>query len=318
MGVVASVAQRAITSRKIDLEAGLRSQGLDSLDLLRLAIELEETLGRPIPLSGILTDASVQSIAAAIAEDLHRESESLVLLQPGAEKCRTGVLCIPGVGGTVFSFDPMIEGLPSWCPVYGLPYPGISGDRQALSRVEDLADRLVESSISILPKRPILVGYSFGGFVAFEFARRVIERGHDPIVVVIDAAPVSLALYRTGLGRLRNWKLRLANVLPDSIAKRAGLNGSSAMKHLRSVVAASFEAIRHYSPTPLDVPVTLLRTMETDFSPFQEVEDLGWRKLTPRVTVDSLPGRHLDVFRGASMELAQKIRVIASDGRNDP
>ena len=315
--VVATVAQRMVAPRKIDSRAGLRGQGFDSLGLLRLAIDLEKALGRPIPFSDILTDASVASIAAAIADNLHRESESLVVLHTGVKKCRTGVFCIPGVGGTVFSFDPMLEGLPSWCPVYGLPYPGISGERRVMSRVGDLADVLVESSMSILPKRPVLVGYSYGGFVAFEFARRIIERGHEPVVLAIDTAPISLGIYRGGFGKLRNWKLKLANVLPESIAKRAGLNGSFAMKHLRSVVAASFEAIRHYDPEPLDVPVHLLRTSETDFSPFEKIEDLGWRKLTPRVTIDYLPGRHLEVFRGASMELAQKIRVLVTHVRNE-
>ena len=100
--------------------------------------------------------------------------------------------------------------------------------------------------------------------------------------------------------------------------ERCGLGVFSfAVRHLRAVVAASFEAIRHYTPEPLDVPVHLLRTRETDFAPFDEIEDLGWRELTPRVTVDYLPGDHLEVFRVASMEVAQQIREITSRGRRD-
>jgi thioesterase domain-containing protein/acyl carrier protein len=316
--VVHRTVQKLVGTREIVSDRPLRKQGFDSLDMLRLAIDLEKELGRPVPLLRILMESSVESIARSIADDIHRESDPVVTLHPGASHCRTGIFCIPGVGGSVFSFERLVDGLPSWCPLYGLPYPGISGERKPKSRVEDLADTLVDASISKLPKNPILVGYSFGGFVAFEFARRLVEREYRPVVVVIDAAPVSLALYRGGSGTIRNWKLKLANVLPESLANRVGLEKSFAVKHLRSVVAASFEAIRHYNPAPLDVPVTLLRTIETDFSPFEEVEDLGWRKLTPQVTIDYLPGRHLDVFRGASMELAQKIRVIASDGRNDP
>ena len=313
--IVTAVAQKVTAQREIDPTAALRTQGLDSLDLLRLAVDLERALGRPVSLSDLLTDASVESIAAVIAGDFHREAEPLVILRSGSKDCRTGVYCIPGVGGTVFSFNRILGGLPSWCPVYGLPYPGISGDREPLRRVEDLADALVESSISMLPRCPVLVGYSFGGFVAFEVARRIIERGHEPVVMVIDAAPESLALYRGGLGTLRNWKLRLTNVLPESIAKLARHNSSFAMKQLRSVVAASFEAIRHYEPESLDVPVHLLRTSQTDFSPFDDIEDLGWRRLSSRVTVDHLPGRHLDVFRVASVDLAQKICDVVSSGR---
>ena len=315
--LVLQTVQKMVASRRIEPATGLRHQGLDSLDMLRLAIELEKVLGRPIHLSGILTDSSVASIARSIAEDIDREGDPIVTLHPGAALCRTGIFCIPGVGGTVFSFERILEGLPSWCPVYGLPYPGISGDRKPISRVGDLADVLVESSISKLPKNPILVGYSFGGFVAFECARRLIERGYDPIVLAIDAAPASLAMYRGRSGTFRNWKLKLENVLPQSLIKRVGLNKSFAVKRLRSVVAASFEAIRHYSPEPLDVPVCLLRTKETDFSPFHEVEDLGWRDLTSRFTIEYLPGEHLDVFRVASMELAQRICEKASRGRRD-
>ena len=318
LDVVLQTAQNMVAPRRIDPDRGLRNQGLDSLDMLRLAIDLEKALGRPVPLSGILTDSTVKSISKCIAEDLHRESNPVVTLHPGATHCRTGVFCIPGVGGTVFSFERFVEGLPSWCPAYGLPYPGISGERKPKSRVGDLADALIESSISKMPSNPILVGYSFGGFVAFEFARRLVEKGYHPTIVAIDAAPVSLEMYRGGSGTIRNWKLKLVNVLPQSLANRVGLNKSFAVKHLRSVVAASFEAIRHYTPEPLDVPVTLLRTKQTNFSPFEEIEDLGWNELTPRVTIDYLSGHHLDVFRVASMELAQKIRVIASRGRRDP
>jgi thioesterase domain-containing protein len=259
----------------------------------------------------------VSSIAERIAADFHREAEPIVTLHSGAAFCRTGVVCIPGVGGTVFSFERVLDGLPTWCPVYGLPYPGISGERKPRSRVEDLAEALLESSSGRLPKNPILVGYSFGGFVAFEIARRLVERDYEPVVLAIDAAPASLAMYRGGSGSLRNWKLKLANVLPESLANRVGLNKSFAVKHLRAVVAASFDAIRHYDPKPLDVPVHLLRTRDTDFSPFNDVEHLGWRDLTPRVTTDYLSGNHLEVFRVASMELAHKIREIASRGRQD-
>ena len=312
---VLQTVQKMVAPMQIDSTRSLRQQGLDSLDLLRLALELEKVLGRPIHLSDILSDSSVDSIAERVAEDMHRESDPIVTLHPGAAFCRTGVFCIPGVGGTIFSFERMLDGLPSWCPVYGLPYPGISGERKPESRVGDLADVLLESSAAKLPRVPILVGYSFGGFVAFEFARRLIERGHRPVVVAIDAAPASLAMYRGGSGSLRNWKLKLANVLPASLANRVGLNKSFAVRHLRSVVAASFDAIRHYDPEPLDVPVHLLRTRETDFSPFHEMEGLGWEDLTPRVTTDYLSGQHLEVFRVASMEVSQKIREIASRGR---
>ncbi|MCP4740673.1 MAG: AMP-binding protein [Actinomycetales bacterium] len=308
-------ALRMSTSRRIDPEIGLRSQGLDSLDLLRLAIDLEKVLGRPLPLSEMLSNASVRSITKAIAQDLHREAQPTITLRQGVERCRTGVLCIPGVGGTVFSFDRILDGLPPWCPVYGLPYPGISGDRKPLSRVGDLADALVESSLPELPKNPVLVGYSFGAFVAFEFSRRIKERGFEPIMVAIDASPASLAFYKGEFGRLRQWKLKLANVMPESIARRTGFRSSFAMKQLRSVVAASFEAIRHYEPEPLDVPVHLLRTTKTDFSPFDKNEDLGWRALSSRVSVDYLPGQHLEVFRVASMELAEKVRELVNHKR---
>ncbi|MCP4895324.1 MAG: hypothetical protein GY911_16115, partial [Actinomycetales bacterium] len=141
--------------------------------------------------------------------------------------------------------------------------------------------------------------------------------GFEPVVVAIDAAPASLVMYRRGSGSLKNWKLKLANVLPTSLADRVGIKKSFAVKHLRAVVAASFEAIRHYAPESLDVPVHLLRTRETDFSPFHDVEDLGWRSLTPRVNVEYLSGQHLEVFRVASMEVAKMIREIASGGRRD-
>jgi thioesterase domain-containing protein len=152
------------------------------------------------------------------------------------------------VGGTVFSFNSILDTMPSWCPVWGLPYPGISGESKPARRVEELVDRFLAAAADHVPQNPVLLGYSFGAFIAFEMARKLKERGVDPIVVVIDAVPASLDRFEPRTRKIKipkDWKLRMEHVFPKAIADAMGLKRSRSMKHLRDVIAGSFEAMRN-------------------------------------------------------------------------
>jgi acyl-CoA synthetase (AMP-forming)/AMP-acid ligase II/thioesterase domain-containing protein len=93
--------------------------------------------------------------------------------------------------------------------------------------VEALADALLEPVVGAGGGGPlVLVGYSFGGFVAHELARRVVERGGEP---------PALALLDVDLG------------LPRSVAHRAALNDPA---RIAGLVAEFF--VRRLGLPPLD------------------------------------------------------------------
>ncbi|MAH67392.1 MAG: hypothetical protein CMJ27_14375 [Phycisphaerae bacterium] len=316
--IIVEVASGMIAPHKVDARRPLRTQGFDSLDLLRLSLELEKVLSRPVDVGDVLQDSSVVGIAKRIGEDLKRESEPIVALRRGSTSCRASVFCIPGVGGTVFSFNSILDTMPNWCPVWGLPYPGISGESKPARRVEELVDRFLAAAADHVPQNPVLLGYSFGAFIAFEMARKLKERGVDPVVVVIDAVPASLDRFEPRTRKIKipkDWKLRMEHVFPKAIADAMGLKRSRSMKHLRDVIAGSFEAMRNYAPVPLDHPVHLLKTRETDFANFASEGTLGWSTLASDVRITELPGNHLEVFRVGAIDLGTTVSRIVQAGR---
>lgn len=74
-------------------------------------------------------------------------------------------------------------------PVYGLEQFSVSGKIYLLPTIEEMAEAYIQSIKRVRPKGPYRIGgYSFGGIVAFEMARQLIEAGEEPPeIILIDA-----------------------------------------------------------------------------------------------------------------------------------
>lgn len=320
LSVVCLAVAEIVGRPTVDPRRSVRELGVDSLDLLRLALELENRVARPVQLVDVLEGGSPAAIAARIAEDIDREHAEVVTLHPGGSSKARSLYCVPGVGGTVFSFKTILDGLPSWLPVHGLPYPGTSGRETPIRRLDQLgavlADRIRRSSPA-----STLLGYSLGGFAAFEAARILAADGPPPTVIVIDTSPAALPSRRSFAARVtsaRDWKMRFRNVLPQGIVDRLGGGNDKgrAIESLRAVVAAGFEAMRFYDPEPAPVDLVVVRTTDTDFGPIADIADLGWGELARSVEVVEIPTSHLEVFRGGSMDLARMVRAVVERDRH--
>lgn len=298
LGSVLAAMRRVQPLMKVDQAIG---GALDSLDLLRISIELEDVLARPIPLDILLDAPTPRTIAARLAREIGREASPIVELTPGALASFRGVYCIPGVGGTVFSFSGLRDRLPSEMPLLGLPYPGTADDREPSTSVADLADRLL-SQMEGGPIPSMIVGYSIGGFVGLEIARRLWDRGTRLSLVVIDGSIVDLPSRTRRLTRLR-----LVDVLPAAMVDRLRRHRrSDTPARLRRVISAGFEAYRTYSPSPVPVDVVLVRT--SDGRP--EPVDYGWSEVAGQVEVRRVSGSHLEVFQRGASELSSILEDV--------
>ena len=314
LGLVRTAIAEIASVPSVEPEQSLREIGLDSLDLLRLAIELETRVARPVAMVDVMEGGSASAIASRIAAEIDREDADVVSLQVGSSPHGRALYCIPGVGGTVFSFQSIIDGLPEWLSVHGLPYPGTAGRVEPLRRIPLMGRMFADRIKATNGQASILLGYSLGGFVAFEAARILAASGPSPKVVVIDSAPLALSSRRSLASRVMNpreWKMRFQNVLPAGILDRMGSGARGrTLQSLRGVVAAGFEAMRHYDPEPAPIDVVLLRTTETDFGSVAGARDLGWGDLARSVEVQEIQTSHLECFRGGSMDLARVVRAI--------
>lgn len=181
--------------------------GGHSLLGLRLLTELEKTIGKRLPLATLLVAPTIQELAEAIRRETWTKS-SLVPIQPLGS--RRPVFCISGVGGSVMLFHALARHLDRNQPVYGLEPPHLDGAHAPLTSVEDIAAHYIREVREAQGEGPYsLVGFSFGGLVAFEMAQQLVAQGQKiALLAMFDTYQSASSAHRSGLERARA-KLRI-------------------------------------------------------------------------------------------------------------
>jgi thioesterase domain-containing protein len=88
------------------------------------------------------------------------------------------LFCIPGAGANVTSFIELVSCLEAARPIYGLQPRGLDGALVPHSTVQAASQAYLRSIGELHPTGTVhLLGHSFGGWVALEMARRLLEAG---------------------------------------------------------------------------------------------------------------------------------------------
>lgn len=148
------------------------SAGGHSLLALRAAEMIKERLDPTFSVSDMFEFPTIQSIA----ERIGGESESLSCITTiSADGENTPLVMIHPWSGLVSPYF----GLASYIqdrPLYGLSSPAMQGETAAWGTLEEMVSEYVILLEPVLPSGPIILGgWSFGGVVAYEMARRLSE-----------------------------------------------------------------------------------------------------------------------------------------------
>ena len=104
---------------------------------------------------------------------------------------RDKVFCIPGAGANAASFLDLCAGFPAGPTIIGIEAPGLLGDTTTVT-VEDAARSYVDVIRAMSPDGPYhLIGHSFGGWIAMEAARQLIDASASvaPVMLVDTQHP---------------------------------------------------------------------------------------------------------------------------------
>lgn len=148
--------------------------------------------------------------------------------------------------------------------------------------VESLAEECVAALPEPLRSGPVhLGGWSFGGVVALEIARRLAREGVPPWVLLLDTwSPV--ALRQVGL---------LPPERPGSTAP-AGAGGGGQ----RSLLPAPWAAMARYRPAGYAGSVMLIRAQDDPHGRRAD-DDLGWGRIVEgQLLTAFVPGTHGDIL----------------------
>ncbi|MEM8746175.1 MAG: amino acid adenylation domain-containing protein, partial [Actinomycetota bacterium] len=173
----------------------------DSLSAVELATDLEEQVGRRVAIGLLLAARTPRAIAVALdlTDDSRRtpglasDDSLLVELKPGRRVRSTDgpvspLLVMPHAGGNLVPFDGLVQALDDRLPVIGFELPGARHDDEFPESLGALVDRYLDELLVAHPTGPYrFLGWSFGGVVALELARRLEARGEIvDLVAMID------------------------------------------------------------------------------------------------------------------------------------
>ena len=166
-------------------------------------------------------------------EALARQERAIVPLQPRGQ--RVPVFAVPGHNGNVFSYRFLAQHLGDDQPFFGLQPPGVDGQSEPLTCVEELAAYFAAQIRAFRPDGPYAIaGHCAGGTIAFELAQQLLQQGAAVTVLALFSSP-----YPTWFRLLPQLRLRLA--------RHAGW----VSEHIRALASLSNEERRLYTTAKL-------------------------------------------------------------------
>ena len=250
--------------------------GGDSLKAISLVIALEQALGLELPLTLVNEAPAFGDLCQALRGRRGRRSGPLVQLKPGSEA--PALFMVPGVSGHVAELLQLARRLACPGAVFGLQAHGLARRERPRLSVETIAAEYLDAIRARQPEGPYhLCGYSFGGLIAFEMARRLRASGHTVgLVGLIDTSVSLLRLPpRAWPAALRNLSLRA----PPGVLK---------------TMACSLLASARYRPGVYPGRLTLF--VPADRDPALPLSEDYWRPHAEALSIVPLEGGHLTML----------------------
>jgi amino acid adenylation domain-containing protein len=311
--------------------------GGDSLLAVRIFAEIEQKLGKRLPLGTLFQMPTVEKLAQKVREDACPEDWGpLVAIQLQGD--RPPFFGIHGSDGNVLFYREFSRLLGKEQPFYGVQAQGLDGKPVARTSVEAMAAYYLEEMRKVQPHGPYLLGgYSFGGLAAYEIARHLRAAGEEVVLLVlfdthnptqptrvrswtqivrqairrgITAKRILRFLAQCTRGKLGDNLLKWNESFHKLTLGRAATRGRNAAAELLDlrVQMVHERAFLAYRPLPYRGKVALFRTLDQD-SAFEYDHDLGWSAVVQGgVEVHYVPGIHTTIFSDENApNLARKV-----------
>jgi len=256
-----------------------------------------------------------------------------VTMKPGNQE--PPIFMLPGAAGSILQIAPLASAMTVPAPVYAIKPRGIEQGETPCDDLAEMAQHAVDVITKIWPRGPyLIVGYSAGGLVALEVARRLSVAGHAvPLLVLLDTYPsretwplrchieilVRQSLRTIAAVRRLAWRQAL-----DDVARRlhslllyltaSGLRlitpppivaeGSDPAS--RRVHLATYNAGEAYRPSRYDGKVVFI---QPEFVPNLEPRNPHhvWAQFLSDLTVRRVPGSHLGILDEGAIAAAVEI-----------
>jgi amino acid adenylation domain-containing protein len=365
--ILAGIWAEVLEVAEVGIDDNFFALGGTSLQAAILSNVLERHLGRHVPLAVLFEAPTVARLASWLET---ADPAAVVRLQAGQPSAVGGQLaaaaaplplvpiqphgslpplfCIHPVGGSVFCYAALAHALGADQPLYGLQSVGLAPGREPHRTIAEMAECYHMAICHAQPRGPYrLAGWSMGGAVAYETARRLTAAGEVVAALVLldtsiplagggappaDDAEVLAAVARDLAGitgkpfalsapALRQVEgERLVPLFLERAQQAAVVPAGFHVDQLRRllrVFRSNAEALRRWVPGPYGGEVVLARALrETGAA----IDDGGWAKLAAGgVRIWTVEGDHYSLLREPGVSnLARPLGRLLSEASGRP
>lgn len=162
--------------------------GGHSFHAMQLIAMVHEKFAVELPLSSLFLAPTIVEWVTHLQQE-EDVQKVMICLNKGDEQQTKPIFLLHPQGGGLLSFASLISLLPSHLPVYGLQSVGYEGLEKPLDTVAAMTERYVKELKKVQDKGPYrLLGWSFGGCLAFEMAKRLEAQGEKvDFVALLDS-----------------------------------------------------------------------------------------------------------------------------------
>ncbi|WP_394827290.1 amino acid adenylation domain-containing protein [Pendulispora albinea] len=298
--------------------------GGHSLLVARLVALIREQLGVALPLTVIFEEPTIAQLAAHLSRGTFAGGRSS-LIPIRARGVRAPLFCVAPGSGLVLGYIDLGRSLDPEQPLYAFEPPGLHDGSVPLGSIGEMADTYLAALRSVQPHGPYrLGGWSMGGVVALEMARRLEAQGEPTALVVLfdTAAPPAetsrgAASDRGALAHLAPHAGTSAREALDALKREGAVPldvTEEQFERSLHVFGASLRALDAYTPFVYGGDVVLFRARDE-----AETADASsqWRTwLTGRFEVVEVPGTHVNLFNpshGPALAEALRDRLARAD-----
>ncbi|MBD1919977.1 amino acid adenylation domain-containing protein [Microcoleus sp. FACHB-831] len=315
--------------------------GGHSLLAAQIFASIDKKFGKSLPLAILFELPTIEQLATLLGEGEKSVSRrSLVAIQPKGSK--PPLFCLHGAGGHVLNYRDLGRYLDASQPVYGLQDERLEAKQVHQLPIEEMAIEYIKEIRTIQPSGPyFLVGYSFGGLVAYEMAQQLHAAGEKvAMLTLLDTrAPGAVKVLSTQKRILCHWN-NFLRVGPTYFVKKVKRRFGSITNSIKEIYfkfypdsdrplprairyflveAINTKAARNYIPQVYEGRVNLFLAVDEPppvghyFEPL-----LGWGNLIgEKWDIHEIPGEHLNFLEDSNAQLlAAKLQSCIDKAQN--
>jgi thioesterase domain-containing protein len=283
-----------------------------------LCRQIRQTFGCEISMQELCEAPSIGALSLVIRTNgSGQRDNSLVQLQMGTPSHPCPIYCFHPISGSTGRYTILIDVFDRDQPIYGLQAVGLAGRDRPDCRVDVMADRYSRAIKEHGARGAVFLGYSFGGLLAVETARRLSGTIAGPAIGVIDCSPLEKAPVDNTLG----YRSLVQNVLQldADINSLMPMEKSERLAEIRAIATRQGRLPMNFSLERLERMVDVchanqeaadayeLRPGGGSLTVFESDEGAAlrcgkqWEDVVAKVTTHALPGDHDSIMEGDSL-----------------